>query len=95
VLPLGGPRDEVVPKEHSITECRTASVGIASPISIRISDQISNQRAMKLKVITKGTSNILENPFDQGEMRFPWVMQKVVNLLNIISNVWAGECEVL
>jgi len=50
---------------------------------------------VQLETILKSTSNIPENPFDQGEMGFPRVMHIEANLLNSISNIRASEYEIL
>jgi hypothetical protein len=95
VLPLWRPRYQVVTEEDTVTWCRTTSVGAANPVDIGISDEISGWGAVELKTVIKSALNVLENPLDQGEMRLPWVMHIEANLLDGISNVRSGECEIL
>jgi hypothetical protein len=50
---------------------------------------------VKLKTVIKSVLNVPKNPIDQGEMRLPWVLHIEADLLDGISNVQTGECEIL
>jgi hypothetical protein len=40
VLVFGGPRHQVVPEENSVARSGATSVGAASPISIKVDDEV-------------------------------------------------------
>ena len=44
ILTLGGPRDEIVPKKHSIARGGLARVGTTSPVSIRVPVPVTGKR---------------------------------------------------
>jgi hypothetical protein len=94
-LAFGGPGYKVGTEEHCISRCGFASVGAASPVSIRVDDKILNVGRAQMQAQMQRAPNIMKNPLQSNQMNVPRSVHVEAYLLNRISNVWTSEGEVL
>jgi hypothetical protein len=94
-LPLQGPGDEVVAKEHGESESGPACVGIATPASIGVDDKVGGHGPMKNKDEDGGASEVTQDPLHSGEMWLLWCVHMEAHLVDSIGDVRACEDEVL
>jgi hypothetical protein len=89
------PRNQSVAEKDTITRGRTAGIGIASPISIRISCKRVNRTSANLKTVGQGTLHITQDAFQKGQVRLPRIMHEKTDLLNSISKIRTSPSEIL
>ncbi|CAN6182646.1 unnamed protein product [Urochloa humidicola] len=93
-LSLGGPRDKVAPKKDGVARGRATSVRTASPVSIRVDNQLGGGRPVKSKPVVNSAPEVAQEPLHSSEMRLPRIMHVKTDLLNSIGDIWPSESEV-
>lgn len=94
-LTFGGPGDQVVAKEHSITRGGFPGVRTTCPISIRVCTQVNSGGAADVKTIINRATDITQDAFESSKMRLPWIVHVKKDLLESIRDIWPGESQVL
>lgn len=69
MLALGGPREEIIAKEYAIAGGGTMRIWAASPISVRVSNELP-RAAGKAKTESDSALDIPQNAFDESKVRF-------------------------
>jgi len=95
ILTLGGPRDEIVPKKHSIARGGLACIRTTSPVSISIYHKISRGRWSQQKAEVESATNIAKDALQSRQVRCSRIMHVEADLLNSIGNVWPCEGQIL
>jgi hypothetical protein len=87
-LALGGPRNEIVVKKHSIARGGLAAVRTTSPISISVDNKISQSRQSQQETKVESASNVAQNPLESREVRLTGVVHMKADLLHSVCNIW-------
>ena len=95
VLPLGFPRHQGVAKIDTITRSRTPRIRATSPVGIRIGYEGVNRTCTNMKDERQRALNIAQDALDECKMWLPRIMHEQTNLLNSISKIRTGQCEIL
>jgi hypothetical protein len=94
-LPLRRPGDKTASEEYGITGGRAASVRASGPISIRVDNKLCRGSPRNDEAMIKSPLEIAQDPFGSNKMTLPRIVHVKANLLDGISNVEPGECQVL
>jgi hypothetical protein len=81
-MALGGPRNEIVAKKHSIARGGLAGVRTTSPISISVDNKTSRSRRSQKETKVESASNIAHNPLESHEVRLTGVVHMKADLLH-------------
>jgi hypothetical protein len=73
-LAFGGPRYKAVSKEHCISGGGATGVGVASPISICVNNELGGSSLGKNESKVEGALKVPKDPFCSNKVSFPGVM---------------------
>jgi hypothetical protein len=94
-LPLRGPGDEVVAKEHGEIGSGATRVRTTTPVGVGVDDKVGGCGPSKKKAEVDSASEVPQDPLHGGEMWLPWDVHMEAHLLDGVDDVGAGEDEVL
>jgi hypothetical protein len=88
---LGAPRDKIGAQEYKIVGGRLTCIRIASPISIRISKQLTRRGVVELKAMMECAFNITQYTFEYLKMISSWSMHILAIGIDIEREIRASN----